>query len=271
LIRTGEPAGTEIRDSSGVLLAQLTDGARTVVLAGPTRTFREPGVEATVTSDRWVRLLPSSYDGHVDDKLRSWLSAQLADQSPDLLAIASQYLSGAPSIKSDGLRIAGDATYELGADFNDYLGIDWTYGTETDEPEREHAGALDCSGFVRLVLGYRLGLRMSLEVAPGTLPRKASDQLDGGPGQLIVADSGTQITTFDDLRPGDLVFFDASEDDGRTIDHDGIYLGIDNHGDRRFISSRLSADGPTIGDVKGASIVNGSGYWAVAFRAVRRP
>ena len=72
------------------------------------------------------------------------------------------------------------------------------------------------------------------------------------------------------LQAGDLVFFDASTTDGTQIDHAGIYLGSDSSGRARFISSRQTADGPTLGDVGGASILTGTGYWATAFRAVRR-
>ncbi len=112
---------------------------------------------------------------------------------------------------------------------------------------------------------------MSLDPATGTLPRVADDQLNSGPGQLIVGDDGSQLTSFDMLRPGDLVFFDASNRDGRDLDHDGIYVGLDGAGHARFVSSRRKADGPTTGDAGGASILDGSGYWAEAFRAIRRP
>jgi hypothetical protein len=269
--RVSAPAGTEVRNSSGDLVAQLTDGARTVTLAGPSRTFTEPGQRVSVVTDRWVRLLPAPFSGVVDDTLRQWLSTALADRSLDELGIAFQYLTGAPDVWSEGIRIAGDAEYRLGADFNDYLAIPWRYGSTLDPPEGGASGALDCSGFVRLVLGYRLGLAMSIDPARDALPRRATDQLTAGPGTLVIADAGVQVTQLDQLRPGDLVFFDASTDDGTAIDHDGIYLGVDAHGDRRFISSRQGADGPTMGDEKGPSTVNGSGYWATAFRAVRRP
>nr|MBA2556149.1 hypothetical protein [Chloroflexota bacterium] len=53
--------------------------------------------------------------------------------------------------------------------------------------------------------------------------------------------------------------------DGRAIDHDGIYVGLDGAGHARFVSSRRTADGPTIGDAGGASVLDGSGYWAEAF------
>jgi cell wall-associated NlpC family hydrolase len=218
-----------------------------------------------------VRLLPTPFSGVVDDAVRRWLVAARADTSPDELGIAFQYVKGASAMWTEGVRIAGDAGYRLGADFNDYLGIAWQYGDRRDAPESRAAGSLDCSGYVRLVLGYRLGLPMSLDPAPGMLPRRATDQLTAGPGTLVIANAGVQVTQFDQLRPGDLVFFDASSDDGTTIDHDGIYVGVDTNGDRRFISSRQGADGPTMGDEKGPSTVNGSGYWALAFRAVRRP
>jgi hypothetical protein len=269
--RTADPAGTAVRDRSGAVLAELTDGSRTVTLAGPSRTFTEPGLSAKVVTDRWVRLLESPYSGSVDASLRDWLRRALDDRSADVLAVAFQYVKRAPDVLDGDTRIAGDARYRLGADFNDYLGVKWTYGGEVDRPESSGIGALDCSGFVRLVLGYRLGLPMSIAISQGTLPRTADEQMVGGPGSLIVRDSGKQVTRFDALRPGDLVFFDATDDGGRAIDHDGIYLGVDSNGDRRFISSRDGADGPTIGDVRGRSTINGSGYWATVFRAARRP
>jgi cell wall-associated NlpC family hydrolase len=69
---------------------------------------------------------------------------------------------------------------------------------------------------------------------------------------------------------GDLVFFDADESDGTRIDHVGIYLGLDAGDHYRFISSRKGANGPTLGDYKGKSILDGTGLYARSFRAVRR-
>jgi hypothetical protein len=67
-----------------------------------------------------------------------------------------------------------------------------------------------------------------------------------------------------------LVFFDAAADDGKQIDHVGIYLGRDAGGNHRFVSSRKSINGPTLGDYNGRSILNGTGLYAKAFRAARR-
>ena len=72
------------------------------------------------------------------------------------------------------------------------------------------------------------------------------------------------------LRPGDLVFFDASIDDGTQLDHVGLYLGIDTSGHPRFVSSRKSVDGPTMGDAGGNSTLDGTMLYARTFRAARR-
>lgn len=49
-----------------------------------------------------------------------------------------------------------------------------------------------------------------------------------------------------------------------------MYLGLDTLGQHRFVSSRKSIDGPTMGDYRGRSTLNGIGLYAMAFRAVRR-
>ncbi|MEO6578875.1 MAG: NlpC/P60 family protein [Candidatus Limnocylindria bacterium] len=271
--RIGKPARTEVRGADGTLLAELTDGARTVTLAGPARSWTEAGSAIDIRTDRWVRLLPAAYDGIFDAADTAWLAAALDDRSPDILAVAFQYVSGAAPLSDAGLVIAGDARYGVaaGADFNDYLGVAWTYGSSIDAPEPAELRALDCSGFVRMVLGFRFGMRMSIGASAGALPRRAFEQLASGPGRLMVANSGRQLTSYNNLRAGDLVFFDASTVDGTAIEHVGIYVGRDAQGHHRFISSRRKADGPTVGDVGGKSVLDGSGYWALAFRAVRRP
>jgi cell wall-associated NlpC family hydrolase len=80
------------------------------------------------------------------------------------------------------------------------------------------------------------------------------------------------------LRPGDLVFFDASDDGGAgVIDHVGIYLGVDTLGHHRMLNSRNSMRGPTMrdgastdGETSARSILDGTGLYARSFRASRR-
>ena len=50
----------------------------------------------------------------------------------------------------------------------------------------------------------------------------------------------------------------------------GIYLGLDSAGHPRFISSRKVANGPTMGDRGGASLLTGDGLYASAFREAKR-
>jgi len=146
--RESEPARTVVTDGSGRWVATLTDGARTVSLAGPSRRFSERTAGATVEHGVWVRALESPYSGTVDE---TWLRAALNDTSPDVLAVGMQYVEGASDVTKDGQRIAGDADYgplqpdgtrQEGSDFNDYLGRSWTYGSSVDEPEGEQPGVL---------------------------------------------------------------------------------------------------------------------------------
>ena len=102
------------------------------------------------------------------------------------------------------------------------------------------------------------------------MPRRSFEILDAAPGIVIIANKGTQITDFSKLSIGDLVFFDADTGDGTQIDHVGMYLGLDSGGLYRFLSSRKSIDGPTLGDYNGKSVLNGTGLYAKSFRAVRR-
>lgn len=278
VVRAESPARTLVKDRRGRLRATFTDGSRTVVVAGPRRTFAEPATtSATVTTTSWVRLLPQPFAGTVD---RRWLRATLQDRSPDLLAVALAYRAGEPEVRdAGGALLSGDASYgpllpdgsrQEGADWNDHLGVTATYDGVVDRPERDQRGALDCSGFVRAVFGHRGGYPMTLTPDGVRLPRRAVHMATAGPGTEVVPDSGGQVTRFDRMLAGDLVLFDVAADDGPDVDHVGIYLGRDDSGRPRFLSSRKKADGPTIGDVGGRSVLDGKGTYARGFRAVRR-
>ena len=270
------PARTVLRDDRGVLVT-FTRNARTVSMRGQARTWTEATLTAPVTEDAWVRELARPFGGTVD---WTWLQRALADRSPDVLAVAMQYVSGAPDVVgSDGRRIAGDASYgplsaagtrTEGSDFNDYLGTSWTYGATTDAAEPTEVGALDCSGYVRMVLGYRSGVPLALTPDGVGLPRRSFELLASAPGVVLQADTVIRPALPATLTAGDLVFFDASTDDGTRIDHVGLYLGVDAAGAPRFLSSRKTVDGPTFADVGGRSTLSGTGLYATSFRAVRR-
>jgi hypothetical protein len=287
--RLTNPDRIEIRDSKNKWLATLTLGAYTVTSSGPRRTFAEPAAADAVTHSVWVRTLPAPCDGTLDAR---WLSHALqanTNKVPDVLAIAMQYIAKAAPIVVDDLQIAGDASYgplidgerEEGSDFNDYLGIPWEYPDHVDNPEERQFRCLDCSGFLRMVWGYRHHLAgrryqdtVPLGLNPGVshreIPRRSFEIYEAAPGIITIADEGVQVDDLSPIEIGDILFFDADDNDGVRLDHVGMYLGRDAGGHHRFISSRKAANGPTLGDYRGKSILDGTGLYARAFRAVRR-
>jgi cell wall-associated NlpC family hydrolase len=283
--RLENPGRTVVRDGTGAVLATFTDGARTVALTGPARTFAEPRfTRATITTTTWVRLAPQEWAAGAENAawFGPWFEAAKQDKSPDMFEIAMQYADGAAAEKNaEGLRFRGDAIFgpvePAGvarleqSDFLDYLGISYAFpdaGRKRAKPD--HNGALDCSGFVRMVYGYRLGfpLRGTNDPGPG-LPRRAWAIAEHGPGVALIPNTRTRITAYDALQPGDLVFFEV-EGTADELDHAGIYLGIDSDGHHRFMSSRERANGPTFGDLGGTSLLDDGGMYSKAWRAARR-
>ncbi len=293
-IRAASPARTIVNTSAGEWLATYTDGSYTVRHYGQSRTFSEPvnpGVTAgaqTVTHTSYVRVLPSPWpSGAIPTAAQ--VDVLLASSEPDALAVAMQYIHGQPTVKvadanayTGYLWVSGDAGYgpDIGADFNDHLGVSWDYGASyggIDPNETAEYGLLDCSGFIRMVFGYRMGIPLAKigHERPGVaIPRTSALQSSSGTsiGVGVIADTGRKPTSFDNLSPGDIVFFDADGADG-TIDHVGIYLGIDSSGKNRVLSSRNSLLGPTMKDSASAtspSILDGNGWMPSGFRSARR-
>ncbi|MEU6974605.1 MULTISPECIES: NlpC/P60 family protein [unclassified Streptomyces] len=284
-------------------------GAGTVGVRAQAATGAATGVEARVydflveeatwvdppviTHDTWVRVLPEPFDGSwtpaVEQRVRAWAG----DLSPDALAYAAMFLPSAPAVTrvvNDGdgvprtVKVLGTSQYSkpspdtgertVGADFQEYMGISWAFpGFPTRAPEAPFLNSLDCSGFVRMVYGFHMGLPLLHEnAAPDHrgLPRTSTRQAKDGPG-VIVADGGTAVPPLDGLRIGDTVFFD-SDTDPEAGGHIGIYLGEDHHGYRRFFSSRKTPNGPTLADVGGRSVLNGTSdeTYTDKLRVIRR-
>ena len=289
--RLTAPARTVVRGLDGDQLAVFTDGARTCLLTGPARTWTEPRTTtAVVTSDSWVRLMPSAWKQGQETGawFRSWFPKALKDTSPDLFGIAMQYGDGAPTLRNaQGLRYAGDAAFgpkvpgesqtsfhyrDEKSDFYDYLGTPWTFSDGTRaQPEADRLGDVDCSGYMRLVYGYRMGYPMHTSNTAGVgLPRRAYAIAAYAPGVLIIPDTKQRPTDLSQIQPGDLVFFAINIGKPLAIDHCGLYLGLDTDGHPRFLSSRSQANGPTFGDLAGVARLDGDGFYAEGLRVVRR-
>ncbi len=264
LRRLDRPARTDVLDrGNGRLVATFTDGARTVVVRGPRRTLAEQSSTATVATDSWVRVAPRPWtaSGGTQAGWALWLTAQLASTKPDVLQISTEYLRGAPQRLDDkGSVYAGDADFGIergdgidGADFHEYMGVDWTFPNgRTMKAAPRWLGALDCSGYLRIVYGYRSG--MTLLTGPVTstvngLPRTANAMAYHARSVVVAAGRSPDRSPTDlgELQPGDLVFF-ALRDDKAHVSHSGIYLGEDPDGRPRFVSSRGSTQGPSFAD-----------------------
>lgn len=249
------------------------------LLAGTWDTAHTP----VVTHNTWVRVLDAPYNGGMinEPQLQAWI------QKPtrDVLSLCMEYIANAPLVHSGFLDLAGpcdygplnsDGTRIEGADFCDYLGIPYVYASgETDHPETSQFKCMDCSGYVRMIYGYRMGIPLvyKKDFNGINLPRHSGNQNLHGPGvrYAVGMDVPPPLTN---IQPGDLVSFDAdttnpNEEEGQS-DHVGIYLGLDSNGNHRFISSRKTGNGPTMSDVGGASILDGTGLYARSLRSLRR-
>ncbi|MFJ6386899.1 NlpC/P60 family protein [Streptomyces sp. NPDC091972] len=244
----------------------------------------------TVTHGDWVRVLSEPFDGtwtpELERTIRGWAGSTL----PDVLAYAAMFLGGAAAVTAgagpaQGRQVLGEAGYGYldthgyrleGADFHEYMKVGWTFPDGTYKgPSSKQVGNLDCSGYTRMVYGYHLGVPLAAdEDTSGTrIPRKSRHIADYAPGVLVDRATGTTPPAAPLLQPGDLVLFNAdSSDDGvsPTIDHVGVYLGLDGDGKRRFLSSRKTVNGPTMSDLGGASLLDGSGTYARTLHTVRR-
>lgn len=283
--RQASPDRTVVKQG-GTVVATLTDGARTAVLEGPSRTFAEPETtRATVTTNAWVRLLPQEWTAGAENAawFKTWFNSMRGSTEPDVFAVAFEYTPGAP-IKKDasGHVIAGDAQFGPmladgvtrldGTDYVDYLGVPQKFPDlkAPKQPDPARLGMLDCSGFIRMVTGYRLGYPLlgTNNLGKG-LPRRAWAILDNGPGVQLIANTGQVPANLDMLQPGDFLFFEVDSRDPK-LDHMGMYLGVDSQGERRFVSSRMRANGPTMGDTGGASTIGVRGLYSGGLRGARR-
>ncbi|MEV0490000.1 NlpC/P60 family protein [Streptomyces atratus] len=245
----------------------------------------------SVTHDDWVRVLPEPFNGTWTPALEQIIRGWAGSTVPDVLAYAAMFLAGAPAVTSGSgpakdKQVLGESGYGYlnpqgyryeGADFHEYMNVGWTFpdGTYTG-PSSKQVGNLDCSGYTRMVYGYHMGVPMAAgeDTSETRIPRKSRYMVDYAPGVRIdQTTDGTAPPAAALLQPGDLVLFNADSGDDNatvTVDHVGIYLGKDTAGKRRFLSSRKTIHGPTMSDLGGASLLDGTGTYAKKLHTVHR-
>lgn len=110
-----------------------------------------------------------------------------------------------------------------------FLGVRYKYGGNDIED------GVDCSGFVRAIYEQTVGM---------VLPRRAAEQAQA-----------TQTISRDELKPGDLVFFNTMRS---AFSHVGIYIG-----DNKFIHAPRTGEKVRVEDM-------GQSYWVQRFNGARR-
>ncbi len=124
-----------------------------------------------------------------------------------------------------------DTATEMVVSAMNFLGVRYRRGGNNAET------GFDCSGFTRYVFENSLGL---------VLPRRADQQ---------AKDAGLLAVKKDELKPGDLVFFNTMR---RAFSHVGIYVG-----EGKFIHAPRSGAQVRIEDMS-------TRYWAKRFNGARR-
>ncbi|QIQ05574.1 NlpC/P60 family protein [Streptomyces liangshanensis] len=247
-------------------------------------------VPANVTHGDWVRVLSRPFDGSWTDEVERTVRGWVGSTAPDVLAHAAMFLAGAPAVTAgagpaQGRQVLGEAGYgsldpqgfpQEGADFHEYMDIGWTFedGVHTG-PSSKQVGHLDCSGYTRMVYGYHMGVPLAAgqDTSRLRIPRQSRHMADYLPGVRVDRTDGAGPPAAALLQAGDLVLFNADSGDDNptaTVDHVGIYLGGDAAGRRCFLSSRKTANGPTMAGLGGASLLDGTGTYARTLHTVHR-
>ncbi len=152
----------------------------------------------------------------------------LAGAAGSALAYDVQHLFPRDSV-SHSVEAYADQAHDLISQALKYLGIGYRRGGSSPET------GFDCSGLVQRIFRNAAGLE---------LPRTAAD----------MARLGEKVGR-DQLRPGDLVFFNTMR---RAFSHVGIYVG-----EGRFLHA------PSSGGVVRMDAISGR-YWTTRFNGARR-
>ena len=185
---------------------------------------RARALGAAIALSLWLGTALASPDAPADPLLQL-----LAEKG--LLPVAPAATETPPKARPGLLDTMHDRASGMVVAAMNFLGVRYRKGGTTAET------GFDCSGFTRHVFGTSLGL---------VLPRRADEQATA-PGLAAVRR--------EDLRPGDLVFFNTMK---RTFSHVGIYIG-----ENRFIHAPSSGKDVRTDDL-------GFAYWAKRFTGARR-
>ena len=168
----------------------------------------------------------------------SSLPAQAAPDSTDPISrfLQDRFTSdqpASPTVRTGDDLLGGvrETASELVLSAMQFLGVRYRFGGTSE------ATGFDCSGFTRHVFENSVGL---------LLPRRSSEQANA-PGLLSIRQ--------DDLKPGDLVFFNTMRS---AFSHVGIYVG-----EGKFIHAPRTGSTVRVEDMR-------QDYWTRRFDGARR-
>ena len=184
-----------------------------------------PPTEALLAQDRALAALPATGTPAEPGTPRSTWQGIRHSVSEKALFMADK----AHGVVDGAAHVVVDRTAELVVHAMGFLGVPYRRGGNNVET------GFDCSGFVRAMFQQTVG---------ALLPRSAREQADA-----------TEVIDRQELRPGDLVFFNTMR---RAFSHVGIYVG-----DGKFIHSPRSGSVVRVEDMK-------ESYWANRFNGARR-
>lgn len=185
----------------------------------------------------WAGILIAAAPGAFADELNSATQNALAAAQAPVPGVTTSFSgsnsvqaaaapqSGAKSLLSGMVGKAGDVVVSA----LNMIGVRYRWGGDTPD------SGLDCSGFVRYVFQDTLGM---------SLPRRAAEMSRVG-----------EKVRFDDLKPGDLVFFNTMR---RAVSHVGIYIG-----GNKFVHSPSTGSTIRVDDIDNS-------YWESRFMGARR-
>ena len=154
--------------------------------------------------------------------------ASASPQTDELEKFLGKHNSVLSQLQSAGQNVSNNAS-DLVGNAMKFLGVRYRYGGTSAET------GFDCSGFVRAAFEQTIGR---------VLPRRAADQA-----------AATQSIAKEDLKPGDLVFFNTMS---RAFSHVGIYVG-----EGKFIHSPRTGSSVRVDNLDGS-------YWVSRFNGARR-
>ncbi|MBS0445769.1 MAG: C40 family peptidase [Proteobacteria bacterium] len=220
--------GTQVRRVGSVVLCAAALGS---AWAAPNDPPADP-VNRFLVDKQLIGLLSASDVPALADPLTAApvvaptaAAIQAPAATPDLVAPAPA------EHENEFVRRVRDGASDMVMTAMNFLGVPYRRGGVSAEK------GFDCSGFTRHIFEMSLGL---------VLPRRADEQAHA---------QGLVAIKRDDLKPGDLVFFNTMR---RTFSHVGIYIG-----DGKFIHSPKPGGEVRVDDLSFA-------YWNKRYTGARR-